>query len=51
MDPVDGTTLPGAIVEIDPFSQIALFGGLAFLVLGEVFAHGIQLREDVEGTI
>jgi hypothetical protein len=29
----------------------ALLAGLAVLVLGEVFAHGMRLREDVEGTI
>jgi hypothetical protein len=29
----------------------ALLFGLAVLVLGEVFAHGLRLREDVEGTI
>jgi hypothetical protein len=29
----------------------ALVFGLAVLVLAEVFAHGLRLREDVEGTI
>ena len=29
----------------------ALLAGLAVLVLAEVFAHGVRLREDVEGTI
>jgi hypothetical protein len=29
----------------------ALLAGLAVLVLAEVFAHGLRLREDVEGTI
>jgi hypothetical protein len=29
----------------------AMLGGLAVLVLAEVFAHGVRLREDVEGTI
>jgi hypothetical protein len=29
----------------------ALIFGLAVLVLAEVFAHGLRLREDVEGTI
>ena len=29
----------------------ALLFGLALLVLAEVFAHGLRLREDVEGTI
>jgi hypothetical protein len=29
----------------------ALLFGLAVLVLAEVFAHGLRLREDVEGTI
>jgi hypothetical protein len=30
---------------------LALLFGLAVLVLAEVFAHGLRLREDVEGTI
>jgi hypothetical protein len=30
---------------------LALVFGLAVLVLAEVFAHGLRLREDVEGTI
>jgi hypothetical protein len=30
---------------------LALLFGLAMLVLAEVFAHGLRLREDVEGTI
>ena len=29
----------------------ALIFGLAVLVLAEVFAHGLRLREDVDGTI
>ncbi|HET6749674.1 MAG TPA: DUF2975 domain-containing protein [Actinomycetes bacterium] len=29
----------------------ALVFGLAVLVLAEVFAHGLRLREDVEGTV
>ena len=29
----------------------ALLAGLAVLVLAEAFAHGVRLREDVEGTI
>ena len=29
----------------------ALMAGLGVLVLAEVFAHGVRLREDVEGTI
>jgi hypothetical protein len=29
----------------------ALVFGLAVLALAEVFAHGLRLREDVEGTI
>jgi hypothetical protein len=29
----------------------ALLAGLAVLVLAEVFAHGVRLREDIEGTI
>jgi small-conductance mechanosensitive channel len=30
---------------------LALLFGLAVLILAEVFAHGLRLREDVEGTI
>ena len=30
---------------------LALLFGLAALILAEVFAHGLRLREDVEGTI
>jgi hypothetical protein len=30
---------------------LALIFGLAVLILAEVFAHGLRLREDVEGTI
>jgi hypothetical protein len=33
-----------------PIGGMLLFG-LAVLVLAEVFAHGLRLREDVEGTI
>jgi Protein of unknown function (DUF2975) len=46
-----GPDVPGARVEIDPFSLVALFGGLCLLVLAEVFANGIRLREDVEATV
>jgi hypothetical protein len=37
--------------DVDPLSFGAVFGGLCLLVLAEVFAHGIALREDVEGTV
>jgi len=37
--------------EFDPHLSIALPTGLAVLVLAEVFAHGVRLREDIEGTI
>jgi hypothetical protein len=33
-----------------PIGLVLVFG-LAVLVLAEVFAHGLRLREDVEGTI
>jgi hypothetical protein len=29
----------------------ALLGGLGAFILAEVFAHGVRLREDVEGTV
>jgi hypothetical protein len=38
---VPGFTLPGA----------ALLGGLGAFILAEVFAYGVRLREDVEGTV
>ena len=34
-----------------PIPVPALLTGLGVLVLAEVFAHGVRLREDVEGTI
>jgi hypothetical protein len=36
-----GYTIPGA----------AILAGLGAFILAEVFAHGVRLREDVEGTI
>jgi hypothetical protein len=42
-DPTGGVFAP-------PLGGALLFG-LAVLVLAEVFAHGLRLREDVEGTI
>ena len=36
-----GYTIPGAL----------LIAGLGALILAEVFAHGLRLREDVEGTV
>ena len=47
------TTLPAndtAGLFAPPIGGALLFG-LAVLVLAEVFAHGLRLREDVEGTI
>lgn len=38
---VAGYALPGE----------ALLGGLGAFILAEVFAHGVRLREDVEGTV
>jgi hypothetical protein len=32
-------------------SANALLGGLAILVLAEVFAAGVRLRSDLEGTV
>ena len=50
------TTLPvlplgGIGTTLDVISPIALLAGLVMLLLAEVFAHGLRLREDVEGTI
>ncbi|MEA2433996.1 MAG: hypothetical protein QOG54_1453 [Actinomycetota bacterium] len=46
-----GPDLPSVRVDIDLFSITALFGALCLLVLAEVFARGITLREDVEATV
>jgi hypothetical protein len=46
----DSLGVPGTSVSITmPFGAFA--GGLGALVLAEVFAAGVRLREDVEGTI
>jgi hypothetical protein len=50
------TTLPvlplgGIGTTLDVISPIALLAGLVMFFLAEVFAHGLRLREDVEGTI
>jgi hypothetical protein len=47
------TTPPGAQTAglFAPPIGLALLFGLAVLILAEVFAHGLRLREDVEGTI
>jgi hypothetical protein len=37
---------PGAV-----FSGDAILAGLGVFVLAQVFAHGVRLREDVEGTV
>ena len=46
-----GTAANGVRVVLEPFSFPAIVGGLCLLVLAEVFAHGIALREDVEATV
>ena len=50
------TTLPvlplgGIGTTLDVISASALLAGLGMLLLAEVFAHGLRLRDDVEGTI
>jgi hypothetical protein len=50
------TTLPvlplgGIGTTLDVISLIALLAGLVMFLLAEVFAHGLRLREDVEGAI
>lgn len=40
-----------ARVDVDPFSAGIAFAALCVLVIAEVFAHGMRLREDVEGTV
>jgi hypothetical protein len=50
-----GSTMPeaqpllGNSAAVSPAA--AMLAGLAVLILAEVFAHGLRLREDVEGTI
>ena len=50
-----GSTMPEAQPLLGNSARVnlaaALLAGLAVLVLAEVFAHGVRLREDVEGTI
>ena len=51
-----GSTMPAAqplLGNSAPTANLtaAVLAGLAVLVLAEVFAHGLRLREDVEGTI
>jgi hypothetical protein len=43
----------GAEIGVRGFSLpgIALLAGLGTFILAEVFAHGVNLREDVEGTV
>jgi hypothetical protein len=50
------TTLPvlpmgGIGTTLDVINIYALLAGLGMFLLAEVFAHGLRLREDVEGTI
>ena len=50
------TTLPvlplgGIGTTLDVINIFALLAGLGMFLLAEVFAHGLRLREDVEGTI
>jgi hypothetical protein len=40
----------GSSWNIPPAPE-AMLGGLIVLILAEVFAHGLRLREDVEGTV
>ena len=47
-DTVPGVVTSGLLALPIP---LALVFGLAVLVLAEVFANGLRLREDVEGTI
>lgn len=46
-----GPDIPTVAADAGPFPLTGLLGGLCLLVLAEVFAHGIRLREDVEATI
>lgn len=46
----DSVGLPTGGVEIS-MPSAALLGGLALLVLAEVFTSGVRLRDDLEGTV
>lgn len=46
-----GPDIPTLTADVGPFPLGGIFAGLCLLVLAEVFAHGIRLREDVEATI
>jgi hypothetical protein len=43
--------LGGIGTTLDVINIFALLAGLGMLLLAEVFAHGLRLRDDVEGTI
>jgi hypothetical protein len=45
-----GLSGPGAALSISGYGN-ALLGGLAILVLSEVFSEGVRMRGDLEGTI
>jgi hypothetical protein len=46
----DPAHVTSGLFDTTPIGPALVFG-LAVLVLAEVFAHGLRLREDVEGTI
>jgi hypothetical protein len=47
----EGRPFPAIIIEFQVFSATALLAGVGLLVLAEVFAHGVRLREDVDATV
>ena len=46
-----GTLTLGAVGASIGIGPALLIAGLGALILAEVFAHGLRLREDVEGTV
>jgi len=49
--PFEPVSVPGLLPADDEFPEVQLLCGLGAFVLAQVFAHGVQLREDVEATI
>lgn len=47
----EGHNFPSIFIEFQLLSATALLAGVSLLVLAEVFAHGVRLREDVDATV
>jgi len=48
---LDSAALPQAVGRSATLHLTGAVAGLGVLVLAEVFAHGVELREEVEGTV